>query len=182
RQPATGNRQVQIARCLLPVAGLLSPVLFFLAGCPPKPPVVRPYPPPSASELAARLEAQRAAVRSMNARVKATSGLGGERVRATVPMLVTRQGSLRFEAEVALQGTVAVLVTDGGRFQLYDAQKNEIHRGPACPANVASLVRIPLEPREVAAILLGDVAVDPSAAGAGSVGWDAARGADALGV
>jgi hypothetical protein len=179
REQGTGNRDFNF---LFPVSCSLFPVLFLLAGCPPKPPVVRPYPPPSASELAARLGAQQAAVRSMNARVKATSWLGGDRVRATVLMLVTREGSLRFEAEVALQGTVAVLVTDGGRFQLFDAQKNEIHRGPACPANVASLVRIPLEPREVAAILLGDVVVDPAAAAAGTVGWDAGRGADVLTV
>ena len=83
----------------------------------------------------------------MNARVRATSWLGGERVRATVNMLVERDGHLRFEAEVSLQGTVAVLATDGTAFSLYDAHKNELSRGPACPANVASMIRIPLGAR-----------------------------------
>ena len=92
----------------------------------------------------------------MSARVRATSWLGGERVRATVNMLVERDGHLRFEAEVSLQGTVATLATDGATFALLDARKNELSRGPACPANVASLIRIPLAPADVAAVLLGD--------------------------
>jgi len=139
-------------------------------------PAVRPYPAPAPDALIAALSAQQAAVRGMNARVRATSWLGGERVRATVNMLVERDGHLRFEAEVSLQGTVAVLATDGTTFALYDVQKNELSRGPACPANVASLVRIPLAPADVAAVLLGDARppgpIDPATA---TVGWDAGR-------
>ena len=90
-------------------------------------------------------------------------------------MLVERDGHLRFEAEVSLQGTVATLATDGTTFALLDAQKNEFSRGPACPANVASLIRIPLAPADVAAVLLGDARAParrhPAAA---TVGWDAA--------
>jgi len=146
-------------------------------------PAVRPYPAPAPDALIAALSAQQAAVRGMNARVRATSWLGGERVRATVNMLVERDGHLRFEAEVSLQGTVAVLATDGATFALYDVHKNELSRGPACPANVASLVRIPLAPAEVAAVLLGDArppsAIDPATA---TVGWDSGRGADVLSV
>jgi outer membrane lipoprotein-sorting protein len=146
-------------------------------------PIARPYPAPAPDALIAALSAQQAAARSMNARVRATSWLGGERVRATVNMLVERDGHLRFEAEVSLQGTVATLATDGAAFALYDAHKNELSRGPACPANVASLVRIPLAPAEVAAVLLGDARppgpIDPATA---SVGWDSNRGADLLAV
>jgi outer membrane lipoprotein-sorting protein len=146
------------------------------------PPAVRPYPAPAADALIASLAAQQAAVRGMSARVRATSWLGGERVRATVNMLVERDGHLRFEAEVSLQGTVATLATDGTTFALFDAHKNEFDRGPACPANVASMIRIPLAPVDVAAVLLGDARpaatpVDPATA---SVGWDARRGADVL--
>jgi len=81
---------------------------------------------------------------------------------------------------VSLQGTVATLATDGRTFALLDAQKNELSRGPACPANVASLVRIPLAPADVAAILLGDARPPPEAKPAPEVAWDAGRGADAL--
>lgn len=174
-------RRLTGARALVAALGAL-----VLCGCPPKPPAVRPYPPPTTGELAAALAARHAAVRSMNARVRATSWLGGDRVRATVLMLVTRAGQLRFEAEVSLQGTVATLVTDGVRFALLDVHRNELRQGPACPANVASLIRIPLGPAEVAAILLGDVALDPAATAPGQasdevaddVTWDAERGAD----
>ena len=144
-------------------------------------PTVRPYPAPAADALFAALAAQQAAVRGMNARVRATSWLGGERVRATVNMLVERDGHLRFEAEVSLQGTVATLATDGTTFALFDAHKNEFSRGPACPSNVASLIRIPLAPADVAAVLLGDARPPaPGDLAGATVGWDAGRGADVL--
>jgi hypothetical protein len=144
------------------------------------------------------LTAHQRAVVSMNARARATSWIGGERVRATVLMLVDRPGRLRFEAEVSLQGTVAVLATDGRRFAFLDTQKNQLQQGAACPSNVASLIRIPLAPEDVAAILLGDArlpapgavaasgkTVPPTAMAAGtddSVDWDADQGADVLSV
>ncbi len=150
------------------------------AGCARGGSVVRPYPPPPGDALLAALRARQAAVPGMSARVRATSWLSGERVRATVNMLVERDGRLRFEAEVSLQGTVATLATDGGVFALLDARKNELSRGPACPANVASLIRIPLAPADVAAILLGDARSADEAAPAPTVEWDSAAGADIL--
>src|SRR5207344_2174835 len=68
------------------------------AGCPHQLHATRPYPEPTAAELLAVVAARQQAVSSMNARVRATSWLGGERVRATVLMLVDRPGRLRFEA------------------------------------------------------------------------------------
>jgi hypothetical protein len=159
----------------LALAGLLTG-----ACCAHPPPVVRPYATPSADDLAGLLAARATAVRSLNARVRATSWLGGERVRATVLMLVERDGHLRFEAEVSLQGTVATLATDGQTFALLDARNNQLSRGPACPTNVASLIRIPLAPADVAAIVLGDARRPPEATVTPAVAWDAARGADVL--
>jgi hypothetical protein len=152
------------------------------AGCAHATPISRPYAAPAAADLLRALEARQAAVKTMNARARATSWIGGERLRATVLMLVDRAGRLRFEAEVSLQGTVSILTTDDGRFQLLDLHKNQLQHGPACPANVASLIRIPLAPDEVAAILLGDVKLPaPSAAnGDATVEWDGGRGADVL--
>jgi hypothetical protein len=151
------------------------------ASCLHAPTVVRPYPAPTAETLTAALAARQRAVSGMNARVRATSWLGGERVRATVNMLVERDGRLRFEAEVSLQGTVATLVTDGPSFALLDARHNQLSRGPACPANVASLIRIPLGPADVAAVLLGDARPpEPAGGGAPTVSWNPQRGADVL--
>jgi outer membrane lipoprotein-sorting protein len=155
-----------------------------VTGCVHAPPVARPYPAPTPEALTAALAGRQHAVARMSARVRATSWLGGERVRATVNMLVERDGHLRFEAEVSLQGTVATLATDGATFALLDARRNELSRGPACPANVASLIRIPLAPAEVAAILLGDARL-PEAVnvdGPPLIGWDSHLGADVLTV
>lgn len=150
-----------------------------LAGCPRPGPIARAYPAPAADALLGALQARQAAVPGMSARVRATSWLSKERVRATVNMLVERDGRLRFEAEVSLQGTVATLATDGGTFALLDNRKNQLSRGPACPENVASLIRIPLAPADVAAVLLGD-ARRPAATGPPTVDWDAGAGADVL--
>jgi hypothetical protein len=167
----------RLARLALVLAGAL-----LGTACPHAPPVARPYPAPAPEALLASLRAHQAAVTGMSARVRATSWLGGERVRATVNMLVQRDGHLRFEAEVSLQGTVATLATDGGAFALLDARKNELSRGPACPANVASLIRIPLAPADVAAILLGDARLPEAGDGAPLVGWEPHLAADVLAV
>jgi hypothetical protein len=162
-------------------ARILAALLAALTvGCAHAPPVTRPWAPPTADELAALLAARAATVRSLNARAKATSWLGGDRARATVLMLVERDGHLRLEVEVSLQGTVATLATDGRTFELLDARKNELSRGPACPANVATLVRIPLAPADVAAVFLGDARRPPDAVVTPAVAWDPARGADVL--
>ena len=165
---------------LVPVLALL----LGLAGCPRHLRLERPYAAPTAAELGATLTERQKAMSSMNARARVTSWMGGDRVRATVLMLVDRPGRLRIEAEVSLQGTVAVLATDGQRFAFLDAVKNEMRRGPACPANVASLIRIPLGPADVAAVLLGDARL-PLTATAGreiAVDWDPKREADVLAV
>jgi hypothetical protein len=141
--------------------------------------LVRGYPAPSAEELLQVVRARQAAVRGMNVETRATSWLGGERVRGTVQILVERGGRLRFEAEVSLQGTVAALTVDGGQFAFIDHQRHLFRKGPACPANVAALIRIPLAPAEVAAILLGDIPL-PDGGKVAPVEWDSGRGTDVL--
>jgi hypothetical protein len=161
-------------------AGLLLFALGSLgAGCASAKFLTRSYPAPTADELLAVVRARQAAGLAMNVEARATSWLSGERVRGTVQMLVGRQGQLRFEAEVALQGTVALLAVDSGQFSFVDNQRHVFRKGPACPANVAAMIRIPLAPAEVAAILLGDVPLPGTSAGA-RVEWDGTRGADVL--
>lgn len=171
------------ARSPIPLLLVVAALLPGLGGCPRPLLVARPYPAPTAQVLAEALAARQTALSSMNARVRATSWLGGDRVRATVLMLVDRPGRLRFEAEVSLQGSVAVLATDGRRFAFLDMMKNELRRGPACAANVASLIRIPLAPADVAAMLLGDARLPSgTTVDAAVVDWDPAQGADVLAV
>jgi hypothetical protein len=183
RRPMSARRRPMSARCRAGAGAAIGIAWTALsvAACTHAPPVARPYPAPTADGLLATLAAQQRAVSGMNARARATSWLGGERVRATVNMLVERDGRLRFEAEVSLEGTVATLATDGTTFALLDARRNELSRGPACPANVASLIRIPLAPTEVAAVLLGDARLpEPVGDAPPTVSWDDRRGVDLL--
>jgi hypothetical protein len=78
---------------------------------------------------------------------------------------------------------VALLAVDSGQFTFVDNQRHVFRKGPACPANVATMIRIPMAPAEVAAILLGDVplpAADTELARGARVEWDGTRGADVL--
>jgi hypothetical protein len=139
----------------------------------------RPYAAPSGEKLLGELRRRHAAVARINLETRTTSWLGGERLAADVPMVVERAGRLRFDPEISLQGTVASLITDGSSFALADLRKQIFQRGPACPANVALLIRIPLVPAEIAAILLGDAPL-PADARATEILWDGHRAADVL--
>jgi hypothetical protein len=141
----------------------------------------RPYPTPDGQALLGELRARRQALAAADLETRTTSWLGGQRTRAGVLMLVERSGRLRFEAEVALQGTVATLVTDGTTFSFLDLQNNLFRRGPACPENVATLIPVTLRPAEIASILLGDAPLSPSARAVG-LGWDGKTAADVLEV
>ena len=151
--------------------------LLGLAGCAAGTTAQRPYPAPTADELLAALRARQAAVRGLNQEARVTSWMGGERVRGTVQMLVERAGELRFEAEVSLQGVVAALAVHQGSFIAIDNQKKTFRLGQATPADVASLIGIPLPPQAVAAILLRDAYV-PEGSKPLDVTW--AEGADVL--
>jgi hypothetical protein len=151
--------------------------LLCLLGCATGAPAQRSYLAPSTDELMAALRARQAAVRGLNLEARVTSWMGGERVRGTVQMLVDRNGDLRFEAEVSLQGVVAALAVHQGTFVFVDHQKKIFRQGPATPADVASLIRIPLPAQAVAAVLLGDAYV-PEGSRPLDVTW--ADGADIL--
>lgn len=159
--------------------------LALLAACCATTPVPKPRPPthpePAAEELMAALAQRHQKLRTMEFETKTTSWLGSERVRATVLMMVDRAGRLRFEAEVPVQGAVASLAVNGRDFTFLDQEKSIFRRGPACPANVALMIPIPLRPEEIAAILLGDAPLGERARPAG-VSWDGIAGADVLAV
>ncbi|HEY0715749.1 MAG TPA: hypothetical protein VGF45_23905 [Polyangia bacterium] len=137
----------------------------------------RPHPAPRPEAILAFLQQRQAAIFGVDLETRTTSWMNGERTRATVYMLVDRAGRLRFEAEVALQGTVATLVTDGKRFALTDFQAHLAKVGDACPANVAALIPVPLLPAEIAPILLGDAPVGPGAVIRG-ITWNGEQAAD----
>jgi len=93
------------------------------------------------------------------------------RVRGTVMFFVERDARLRFDALTPADTTAATLTSDGGRFALLDAGENRFYAGPAEPCNIARLLRIPLDGREIVEILLGGTPLVGPAGGA-RVTWD----------
>jgi hypothetical protein len=150
--------------------------LLLVVGCPqPLPPVPRPYPAPSTSELMAHLEAQRRAVRSLRAEAKVDSNEeGGQRVKLTMGILVADGGRVRLEAEAPVGGsTVAVLTADGRDFALLDARNNRFLAGPARACNVARFIRLELAPSDVVAVLTGSAPIEGEPV---KVFWDEKEG------
>jgi hypothetical protein len=154
--------------------------LLLVGGCASTPrPHPRVGPAPAPAALLESLQARHRALRTLEIETRTTTWFGGDRLRGTVLMMVAREGRLRFEASVPVQGAVASLVVDNGQFALLDLEAKVFRRGPACPENVAALVRIPLMPQEIAAILLGDAPLGADAR-ATTVEWDPIRGAEIL--
>lgn len=76
------------------------------------------------------------------------------RVRGTVLMFVESPDHVRFDAMTQF-GPAAILTSDGLEFALTDLRENRYLFGPACPANIARLLGIPLSARDTTVFLLG---------------------------
>jgi hypothetical protein len=163
----------------LRLAALAGAAALATAGCGTGLMAKRPYPPTSPAGMLNQLRQRQGAITGADLETRTTSWLNGQRTRASVFMLIDRPGRLRFEAEIALQGTVATLITDGENFSLADFQNHLAKQGQACPENVASLIPVPLQPDEIAAILLGDAPVSAQAEVV-SVTWDPKAAADVV--
>lgn len=81
----------------------------------------------------------------------AQSGSVGEFIAAQRP------DKLHLETLDFFGKPVAVLAADGERFALYNAEEAAYYTGPATAANVSRLLPLVLDPREAAAILLGEI-------------------------
>jgi outer membrane lipoprotein-sorting protein len=146
--------------------------LLALAGCPAGK-VVRPYPEPAAPAILEHLAGLRERATSLNAETKTDVRLGKERVNVTVMMLAAWGGKLRFQALDPNSAMAADLASDGERYCFIDVHGGCAECGAATPESVARLVRIPLEPDQVVAVLLGST---PVVAGDATVEWDASAG------
>ena len=77
------------------------------------------------------------------------------RFRRPQRLLVQRPADLRVEVLGLFGQVAAVLVTDGERFEWFDASRGEVERGPVSDDLLWRLARIDLSPREAVAVLLG---------------------------
>jgi hypothetical protein len=156
-------------RRLLPLS------LLLVTGCPTGQ-MVRSYPEPKPDEVVAHLRSLPERASSLKAETLTDFRLGKDRVNLTVWMLAAWGGKLRFQAQDPNGATAADLASDGRRYCFLDVHDNCAECGPATPENVARMIRIPLEPDQVVAVLLGAVPLigdDPARA---RVAWDAAEG------
>jgi hypothetical protein len=72
-------------------------------------------------------------------------------------LAVTRPAALHIETFNFFGKPVSVLVSDGDRFSLYDADKNVFYGGPATTESMARFLPIALAPEEAVALILGQV-------------------------
>jgi hypothetical protein len=157
---------------LAPLSALL------LAACPGAK-VVRPYPEPQAQAILDHLAGLPERATSLNADTKTDVRLGKDRVNVRVMMLARWGGKLRFQALDPNDSMAADLASDGSRYCLIDVHQKCAECGEATPENVARLVRIPLEPDQVVAVLLGST---PVIAGQATVEWDPSGGHEIVSI
>jgi len=153
----------------------LAVVALLAAGCHAPKPVERPYAPPKAEDALAALRTRAthlSTVRDLSTRVEIQQGK--DHGKMSVKMLIARGGRLRFEASAPVVGDIAALVSDGRRFAMNDLRNHQFVAGAARGCAIAQLIRISLEPEDVASLLLGGApGLDGTATG---IAWDPTHG------
>lgn len=107
------------------------------------------------------LSAQRGAfggVEAISAEARVDQRGDKGRIRGRVMMFARRPASVRFDA-MSQFGPVSTLTSDGEVFSLASFSDKRFITGPACPQNVARMLRMPMEGAEVVEFLLGGTAL-----------------------
>ena len=86
----------------------------------------------------------------------------GVRVRGKQVLVLERPGRLRVEILGLFNQTLAVLVTDGERFELFRVDDRSFETGPVHPDLLWQEAHIALTPDEAVGLLLGAPRADPS--------------------
>ena len=77
-------------------------------------------------------------------------------------LAASRPGLLRVEMFDFFNRPIAVLVTDGQRFGLFQAQENKFYQGPATPRNLSRFLPVALPSEELVSVMLGKVPFIPA--------------------
>ncbi len=91
-------------------------------------------------------------------RVESPQGSGS----VSVYLAASRPGMLRVEMFDFFNRPIAVLVTDGRRFGLFQAQENKFYQGPATPRNLSRFLPVALPSEELVSVMLGQVPFIPA--------------------
>lgn len=139
----------------------------------------RPYQDPGTDALIAHLTTLRDRVTSLRAETKSDARVGKERANVEVLIMATWGGKLRYQAMNPGGASLAAdLASDGQEICFIDANKNCGECGPASPENVSRLVRVPLPPDAVVAVMMGGTPlITPTAK---KLTWDSDTGREIL--
>jgi outer membrane lipoprotein-sorting protein len=118
-----------------------------------------PYKRPTAKEVVAALRVRAARVRAIRGETRMNHKTDQGKVKATVRMMASQGGKLRFDAVSPFDTPLATLVTNGDRFALVDAQKNRHYHGPASPCNIARLLQVAMQPDDMLTVLGGSTPI-----------------------
>lgn len=129
--------------------------VFLLGGCPP-PSLSPAFRYEQAASLLAHHAGGRAGLLAIQAEARVDQRGEQGRIRGTVLMFVERSGRVRFDVMTQF-GPVLTLTSDGEAFALNDMRERKFLHGPACQANIARLLGMPVTARQAASLLLGGV-------------------------
>ncbi|MBX7116548.1 MAG: DUF4292 domain-containing protein [Myxococcaceae bacterium] len=129
---------------------------LWLMGCPKRPLDLGPEGEArSAAELLKRIAVAESQVVSMKGDAKLRVESPGQNGTVTLFVAVTHPAYVHLEALGFFNQPQAVLVSDGEKFGMYDAQTQRYYRGPATAANMGRFLPVVLPPDELAALMLG---------------------------
>ncbi len=100
-------------------------------------------------------ERGRAGWQSLKAEARVTQWGDRGRIRGNVLMFLEQPNRVRFDVMTQL-GPVAVLTSDGERFELTDMREGTFLHGETCPQNIARLLGVSIGAKEVLGLLTGD--------------------------
>ena len=92
---------------------------------------------------------------AIKAEARVTQWARSGRIRGTVLMFLERPNRVRFDVMTQV-GPVAILTSDGERFQLSDLREGTFLQGPTCPENIARILGISVDAENVLRVLTGD--------------------------
>src|SRR5690242_9741360 len=138
---------------------LLSFVCIFLLSCWGK--AEMPKNAPTAQQLLDEIAAHKTQVKTikaLDAKVEFWDNARGDRIKARVQILATREGNLRMEVNSNI-GLLSALAVSGTAFQLLDVRGDKYFTGEASVCNVERVIHVRLSPHEIADALLGDAPI-----------------------
>lgn len=144
---------------------VLAASVLFLLSCGPIRPPADAY--QDANTLLAQMEQKRAPIQSFRI-AGSIDHVSDQRVRGKTYIFSKLPDNLRIDILSPFGNTLSVLTADKTKFGLSDYKSGKFFSGAPKPCNVARFIGIPLFPKEVITILIGQI---PLIAGDAKISW-----------